>query len=85
MQLFNRQPKLGDFPNLAQSFTKLKIAIELNKASYHNSLFGMAIRRGLDRQDLNGVLTMIREQAKDNRPLVAEIVGEYLLTQIENL
>jgi hypothetical protein len=85
MQLFNKQPTLGEFPNLAESFSKLKIAIELNKASYHNSIFGMAIKKGLDGHNLNGVLQMIRDQAKDNRPLVADIVGENLLLEIENL
>ena len=45
----------------------------------------MAIKKGLDGHNLNGVLQMIRDQAKDNRPLVADIVGENLLLEIENL
>lgn len=49
-----------------------------------NSLFVQACRDNA-RKDIDGVILMILSQAKDNRNLVACIIGEKLLTEIENL
>lgn len=46
------------------------------------SLFAQAVRDNA-RQDINGVILMILSQARDNKKLVAEIIGEDLLTEIE--
>lgn len=48
------------------------------------SIFAESIRLGAA-TDLIGCIKMIVSQAKDNRPLVAKIVGENLLRKIENL
>ena len=49
-----------------------------------NSLFAKTCRDNA-RKDIDGVILMILSQAKDNRKLLAEIIGEELLTEIENL
>lgn len=45
----------------------------------HESVFASAIR-----SNPAGAIEMIKAQAKDNRVLVCEIVGENLVTVIEN-
>lgn len=50
----------------------------------HNSVFADAIRTGAT-TDLNSTIDMIRSQAKDNRVLVMDIVGENVLMLIEEL
>ena len=62
---------------------KMQIAYELS-AMTHRSVFAEAIRKGCC-ENLNAVIQMIRSQAKDNRTLVAEIIGEDLLAKIEAL
>jgi len=48
------------------------------------SIFAQAIRNGVQ-VDLNGTIGMIKSQAADNYTLVADIVGEDLLTSIMEL
>lgn len=48
------------------------------------SIFADAVRAG-SVKDLKGTLKMIIEQSKDNRVAVAGMIGEELLSQIENL
>lgn len=48
------------------------------------SIFADAVRIAA-KNDLNGTLKMILSQAKDNRVVVAGVIGNRLLTQIEKL
>ena len=48
------------------------------------TIFGQSVSLGAA-NDLNGTIDMVREQAKDNRVLVADIVGETTLLLIEEL
>lgn len=48
------------------------------------SMFAFGIRVTA-KTDLPGTLKLIREQAADNRPMMARIIGNDLLTKIENL
>lgn len=49
-----------------------------------DSVFAISVRMAA-KNDLEGCLKMIREQAKDNRELVEKIIGEELLKEIESL
>ena len=49
-----------------------------------DSVFASSIRMAA-KNDLEGCLKMIREQAKDNQFLVEKIIGKQLLIQIYNL
>ena len=62
---------------------KMQIAYELS-AMTHRSVFAEAIRNGCS-DNLNSVIRMIKDQANDNRAMVAEMVGEELLRRIEAL
>lgn len=75
---------LPDLPDLARSARLLAISVKLEDVS-DKTVFGLAIKLALKKKDLRRCIEMIREQAKDNRKLVAEIVGEDLLTKIESL
>lgn len=48
------------------------------------SVFAISVRMAA-KNDLPGCLQMIREQAKDNRELVENIIGKELLKEIESL
>lgn len=48
------------------------------------SIFADTVREG-SVKDLKGTLKMIIEQSRDNRESVAGMIGEELLSQIENL
>lgn len=76
--------KLMELPDIAKSFQHIKLVIDL-EAIPQNSVFAIAIIRGIKENKANEVIQMIKEQAQDNRNLVAEIIGEKLLTQIENI
>lgn len=76
--------QLTELPDIAKSFQKVKLLIDL-EAIPQNSVFSLAVVKGIREHKVKEVLQMIKDQAQDNRKLVAEIIGEKLLTQIENL
>ena len=79
---------LGIKTNLAdwtKSASILKISIDLHNVSPDKSVMGTAIHTGLKEGKLKEVIEMIQSQAKDNRNLMAEIIGEELLSEIERL
>jgi hypothetical protein len=49
-----------------------------------STVFGQSIVAGVN-TNLNAVIDMIRDQARDNRVLVADIVGETTLLLIDEL
>lgn len=75
---------LYTFPDLGKAAKVLKIAVELEGVK-PDSIFGVAIYNGLREHRTKDVVNMILDQAKDNRKMVAEIVGENLLCEIESL
>lgn len=75
---------VSTFPDLAQSMKLMKISCDLELVSQDN-IFGMAIQTGLRKGKLKDTILMIQSQAQDNRPLMADIVGENLLKDIEQI
>jgi hypothetical protein len=75
---------IKSLPNLANAAHLLKISVELEGVPTH-SVMGMAIQIGLREARLKDVIKMIKSQAADNRPLMANIIGEDLLKEIENI
>jgi len=71
-------------PDLARSAKLLAISVELEDVDCETA-FGLSIQQGLRDNKLREVIDMIREQAKDNRTLVADMVGENTLQKIESL
>lgn len=49
-----------------------------------SSVFAQAIIKGAE-HNIDSVMQMIFDQSKDNRQLVSDIVGENLLSEIENI
>jgi hypothetical protein len=71
-------------PDLSRSAQLLKLSVELEGVPTH-SVMGMAIQIGLREGRLKDVIKMIKSQATDNRLLMANIIGEDLLKEIENI
>lgn len=75
---------MNTFPDLGKSFKMLKIRMELDKVPME-TLIGFAIHCGLKEISVNRVVHMIKEQAKDNREMMANVIGEDLLREIESV
>ena len=76
--------KLIGLPNLGKAMQLMAIREELGRLDSDNP-FVMAIKIGLRRKDLKRVIEMIKDQAADHRYSVSEMIGEDLLTKIEQL
>lgn len=76
--------KIGELPDLANSFKLLKISCDLEDV-LPDSVLGIAIHEGLKRKALKEIITMVKEQGRDNRKMVVDIIGEELMKQIETL
>ena len=73
------------FPDLEQSMKVLKISCDLHDVS-DKTLFGSCILNALRvNQPIKTIIREIQEQAKDNRQMVSEVVGEELLKEIESV
>ncbi len=70
------------FPDLALTMNRFRIIMDLMVLP-GDSLFAFAIRIGV-KNNPNSTVKMILSLAQDNRKLVAGIVGEILLIDIEN-
>lgn len=77
-------PQLGKLPDLAASFNRLKICLELEKIP-QTSLLSNAIHKALQRRDSVAAIEVVKVHAKDNRKQVVEEVGEELVSKIESL
>lgn len=75
---------LFKLPDLAKTFQKLKISLDLTQKVNDKSLIGMAILIGLQEKKFDEVLDMIYEQSCCNRPAMEDIVGVDLLLEIED-
>jgi hypothetical protein len=75
-------PTLNNLPDLARSLKKVKFSIELENVP-ENTILGFAIKNGLRRKEINGVMQLIVDSAKDNRSIVEDLVGVELLKEIE--
>lgn len=72
-------------PNLAASFEKMKIMLQLKKAATGEDLLSMAIRLSISKkEDPNQVISWIKSQATDNPRIMAEVIGEELTKTILN-
>ena len=76
------------FPDLGRLATGMRIADQLRaKLCNDDTLIGISIYRQLtlDRVPLKVTLKEIQESARDNREMVAGVIGEDLLCDILNL
>jgi hypothetical protein len=71
-------------PDLANAARFAMASSQLRNLN-HNSILGKAIQCGVEQNNMREVISMIQMQAEDNRPSVAEVVGENLLIIIENI
>lgn len=76
--------KLKGLPDLARSAKFLKISCELENIA-PVSMIGIAINQGLREGRIREIIAMIRGMAEDNRPMIEEILGASLLSEIETL
>lgn len=75
---------LTNLPDLGRSARILKISLNLESVPC-TTLIGIAIQKGLRENNLRGTIAMIKDNAKDNRDMVADILGGKLLKEIESL
>jgi hypothetical protein len=73
-----------NLPDLAKSFKILSISVRLEDVNPETFL-GYAIRLALKKKELKKAMQMIVDNARDNRELTIEIVGEDLLKDIESV
>jgi hypothetical protein len=79
--------KAKSFPDLAKQFKAMKLADELVQVTINEkSLIGLSIYNALEieRLPVSEVFKTIKEQAKDNFKLMADVIGETLLNDILN-
>lgn len=69
-------------PDLARAAALLKISVDLENTK-PDSILGYSILQGLRDGRLREVIRTISSQARDNRELMADIIGEELLQRIE--
>lgn len=73
------------FHDLAKSFAKLKIVIDLRNIANENTFFGMAIIRAIDKKENPDlIIAMIKSQIQDNFNGVADCIGFELTERILN-
>lgn len=74
---------LQDFPDLSASFAKLKLQ-QLIGANTHDSVFACICRDQVYSQPRE-VFQMVKEQIRDNRLLVIDMLGETIVVMIEKM
>lgn len=77
--------QIGKLPNIAASFEKLKVILELRNIPPDNSAFVLAIHKAIDRKDNAAAIHLIKQHAADYRQGVADAIGEELLQKVEAL
>jgi hypothetical protein len=78
-------PTLNSFPDLGKHFQLMKIKDKLLGLNPDDGLLTMSIVDGVESGKLVQVVSMIKDQAKDNRMVMSNLIGEELLTSIENI
>lgn len=77
--------KISKLPNMAGSFERLKIMLDLESRVKGNDLFSEAIRKSIaDRKPHNEVIGWIKSQATDNPRIMNQVIGEDLTNRILN-
>ena len=71
-------------PDLSKAWKLAALSVKLENVS-DETVFGLAIKIALKKKDLRRCIEMIQEQAQDNRQMVADIIGEDNLREIESL
>lgn len=75
---------LAQLPNIAASFQKVKIGIDLERASGRGeSIIHLAIQRSfLKKRPIGELIAWVKSQAQDNPDLMAETIGDDLTCRI---
>lgn len=77
--------QLTELPDLAKTFARLKIMLDLEQQVNENTLLGMAIKRGImNREKPSVIIQTIKDAARDNREGILNVIPEDLLDYIEN-
>jgi hypothetical protein len=76
---------LTKLPDLAKSFQKLKIMVDLDIKATGDSLLAFSIRLALYKKESpDEIITWIKSQATDNPKIIAEVIGDELTQTILN-
>lgn len=77
--------RISKLPNMAGSFERLKIMLDLEARVKGSDLFSIAIRKSIeDRKSHNDVIGWIKSQALDNQRVMIGVIGEDLTKRILN-
>ena len=78
------QATLTKLPNLAASFQKMKIGLDLEReASKGNSIIHLGLQAAFrNKRSINDVIAWVKIQAVDNADLMAETIGDELTCRI---
>ncbi len=72
-------------PDLASSFAKMKIILDLKRNTTGNDILSDAIRLSIsNKRDPNEIISWIKSQATDNPKVMAEVIGKELTETILN-
>ena len=76
---------LTKLPDLAKSFQKLKIMVDLDINATGDSILAFAIRLALYKKESpDEIITWVKSQATDNPKIMAEVIGAELTETILN-
>lgn len=72
-------------PDLAASFEKMKIILDLKRNVTGEDILSQAIRLSIsNKRNPNEIISWIKSQATDNPKVMAEVIGEELTKTILN-
>jgi len=72
-------------PDLAASFQKMKIILDLKRNATGEDILSQAIRLSIsNKRNPNEIISWIKSQATDNPRVMAEVIGEELTKTILN-
>lgn len=72
-------------PDLAASFEKMKIILDLKRNATGDDILSQAIRLSIsNKRNPNEIISWIKSQATDNPRVMAEVIGEELTKTILN-
>lgn len=75
---------LTELPDIAKTFARLKIMLDLEEKVNENTLLGMSIKRGImNKEKPSVIIQTIKDAARDNREAVLNVIPENLLNYIE--
>lgn len=77
---------ITEITNVADTFEKLKILLDLERYSDQSTALGAGIVNAIQcKVKPNEIISFVKDQAKDNPSVMADVIGKELCDKILNL